>query len=138
VSYLDAALDVAFVDLRPGFIETLVLAIGEVELFPGAVARGDQYVDMGIVGIGMEGVKGRIGFELRGFEPLPGHAHSLVPIHGSVKAQDSPVVAPLTPSLLGVFTEPWPRCPWRNGKGNWRAMRECRMLGEATPGSYSR
>ena len=105
VSYLDAAFNVAFVDLRPGFIETLVLAIGEVQLFPAAVAGGDKNVDMGIVGIGMEGVKSRIGFELGGFEPLPGHAHSLVPIHGSIKAQDRAVVAPLTAALLGEFTE---------------------------------
>ncbi len=70
VSYLHTTLDVAFVDLGPGFIETLVLAIGEVELFPGGVAGGDQYVDVWIVGIGMEGVEGGIGFELGGFEPL--------------------------------------------------------------------
>jgi len=105
VSYLDATLNVAFVNLRPGFVETLVLAIGEVELFPAAVAGGDQYMDMGIVGICMEGIEGGIGFELGGFKPLPGHTHRLVPIHGAIKAQDSPVVASLTAALLGEFTE---------------------------------
>jgi len=33
VSYLDAALDLALVDLRPGLIETL-MTVGEIELFP--------------------------------------------------------------------------------------------------------
>ncbi len=34
-----------------------------------------------------------------------GHAHSLVPIHWPVEAEDGPVVAPLAATLLGIFTE---------------------------------
>jgi hypothetical protein len=105
VSGLDAVLDLALVDLRPGFIETLVLAVGQIELFPRAVACGDQYVDMRIVGIGVESVESGVGFELRPFEPLPGHAHRLVPIHGPVEAEDGSIIAPLAPALLGIFAK---------------------------------
>jgi hypothetical protein len=105
VSYLDAALDLALVDLRPGLIETLILTVGEIELFPRAVACGDQYMDMRIVGIGVEGVEGGIGFELRRIEPLPGHAYRLVPIHGTVEAEDGSIIAPLSPALLGIFAQ---------------------------------
>jgi len=105
VSGLDAVLDLALVDLRPGLIETLVLAVGQIELFPRAVARGDQYVDMRIVGIGVEGIKGGIGFELRRFEPLSGHTQGAVPIYGAVEAEDGAIVAALAPALLGIFAK---------------------------------
>jgi hypothetical protein len=105
VSGLYAALDLALVDLRPGLIETLVLAVGEIELFPGAVASGDQNMDMKIVGVGVEGVEGRIGFELRRIEPLAGHTHRLVTIHGPVETEDGSIIAPLSPALLGIFAK---------------------------------
>jgi hypothetical protein len=105
VSCFDAALDLALVDLRPGFIETLVLTVGQIELFPGAVPRGDQNVDMRIVGIGVESVESGIGFELRSVEPLGGQAHSMVPIHGPVEAEDGSIIAPLSPALLGIFAQ---------------------------------
>ena len=105
VSGLDAVLDLALVDLRPGLIETLVLAVGQIELFPRAVARGDQYVDMRIVGIGVEGIQRGIRFELRGVEPLTCQAHRLVPLYRPVEAEHGPVIAPLSPALLGVFAK---------------------------------
>jgi hypothetical protein len=105
VSGLDAVLDLALVDLRPGLIETLVLAVGQIELFPRAVARGDQYVDVRIVGIGVEGIQRGIRFELRGVEPLTCQAHRLVPLYRPVEAEHGPVIAPLSPALLGVFAK---------------------------------
>ena len=105
VSGLDAVLDLALVDLRPGLIETLVLAVGQIELFPRAVARGDQYVDMRIVGIGVKGIERRIRFELRGVEPLTCQAHRLVPLYRPVEAEHGPVIAPLAPALLGIFAK---------------------------------
>jgi len=98
-----AALDVAVVDLGPCFVEALVLPVGQVELFPAGVARGDQHMNMRIVGVGVKRIERRVVPEPGILDPLLGHGHRLVAFHFPIEAQHRPVVAPLSPALLGVF-----------------------------------
>jgi len=105
VVFLYAPLDAAIVDPGPCFVEAFVLPVGQVELFSVGVARGDQHMDVGIVGIGVKRIERRVVPEPGGLDPLSSHIHRPVRFHFAIEAQHRTVVPPLSPALLSVLAQ---------------------------------